>query len=130
MLSAVRFAGLIVLFAAAAVGPAYAASGASSENHEAACNVSFTSTPAMARLAAVMTTGRFVTYQPTSQRVVDGKVSLADPASIRADLKALRPRFDGLITYSALHGAEAIPGIAEALGYRAVIVGVWDPFDE
>jgi exo-beta-1,3-glucanase (GH17 family) len=41
----------------------------------------------------------------------------------------LRSRFDGLITYTAVQGAEAIPGIAESLGYRALIIGVVDPFD-
>ncbi len=84
----------------------------------------------MGRLAAAMATGRFVAYQPTSLRVVDGRVSAAEPASVRADLRVLRSRFDGLITYTALQGAEAIPDIAESLGYRALIIGVWDPFDE
>ena len=41
----------------------------------------------------------------------------------------LRPRFDGLITYDAVHGAEAIPAIAAALKYRALIIGVWNPAD-
>ncbi len=95
----------------------------------AACNVSFTSTTAMARLASVMATGRFVTYSPTSLQVVDGRFTNADPSSLRADLQRLRSHFDGLITYTATHGAEAIPGIAATLGYRAVILGVWDPFD-
>lgn len=96
----------------------------------ATCNVSFTSTSAMARLAAVMATGRWVTYTPTSLQVVDGQPTTADPSSLRADLTVLRSHFDGLITYTATHGAEAIPGIAATLGYRAVIVGVWDPFDD
>jgi len=96
----------------------------------AACNVSSTSTAAMARLASVMATGRFVSYTPTSLQVIDGQPTAADASSVRADLKVLRPRFDGLITYTAVHGAEAIPEIAMELGYRAVIVGVWDPFDE
>ena len=84
----------------------------------------------MARLASVMSTGRFVTYQPTSLQVVNGQPTTAEPSSLRADLKVLRPHFDGLITYTATHGAEAIPAIAAALGYRAIIIGVWDPFDE
>jgi exo-beta-1,3-glucanase (GH17 family) len=77
-----------------------------------------------------MAHGRFVTYEPTSLKVVDGHSTEVDPASVRLDLKALRPRFDGLITYTALHGADAIAGIAASLGYRALIVGVWDPFNE
>ena len=77
-----------------------------------------------------MAHGRFIAYQPTSLRVVDGHSTQADPASLRADLKALRSRFDGLITYTAVNGTEAIPGIAASLGYKAIIVGVWNPFDE
>jgi exo-beta-1,3-glucanase (GH17 family) len=42
----------------------------------------------------------------------------------------LRAKFDGLITYDAIHGNEAVPGIAASLGFRAVIIGVWDPLDE
>src|SRR5262249_29787439 len=86
--------------------------------------------PAMARVAAVMANGRFVTYQPTSFQVVNGQPRTADASSVRADLKVLRSHFDGLITYRADHGAESIPGIAESLNYHAVIVGDWDPFDD
>ena len=85
--------------------------------------------PARTRLAAAMAHGRFIAYEPTSLELVDGRVHAADPASIRADLEALRPRFDALITYDTIHGAEAIPGIAVELKYRALIVGVWDPAD-
>jgi exo-beta-1,3-glucanase (GH17 family) len=76
-----------------------------------------------------MASGRFVSYQPTSLQVVGGRLSQADDASIRADLRVLRPYFDGLITYGALNGAERIPEIAASLGFRSVIVGVWDPAD-
>ena len=119
--------------AATAVAPAArpaAAFAAATADPVPACNISCTTTPSMSRLAAVMATGRFIAYEPTSLQVDGGHVNAADPASIRADLKVLRPRFDGLITYTAVHGAEAIPGIAAALGYRAVIIGIWDPFDE
>ncbi len=85
--------------------------------------------PALARLGRTMAQGRFVAYQPTSLRVLDGRVQPADPADIRADLAVLRPRFDALITYDAIHGAEAIPKIAAALGFRALIIGVWNPAD-
>lgn len=85
--------------------------------------------PALTRLAAALAHGRFIAYEPTSLELVDGRAHAADPASIRADLEALRPRFDALITYDAIHGAEAIPGIAAQLKYRALIVGVWDPAD-
>lgn len=70
---------------------------------------------------------RFVSYQPTTLRIVDGKATHADEASIADDLTVLRSRFDGLITYGASSGAERVPDVAAALGYKAVIVGVWDP---
>jgi exo-beta-1,3-glucanase (GH17 family) len=91
------------------------------------CERSAAAEAARARLVRVMTQGRFITYEPTSLQVVDGRVHDADPASIRADLEALRPHFDGLITYDAVHGAQAIPAIAAALKFRALVIGVWDP---
>lgn len=83
--------------------------------------------PALAQLSDVMETGRFIAYQPTSLRVINGVLEQADPESIREDLQTLRPWFDGLITYGAEKGAETIPDIAAELGYRALIIGVWDP---
>jgi exo-beta-1,3-glucanase (GH17 family) len=84
----------------------------------------------VARLRAAMAEGRFVAYQPTSLHVIDGHVSDADVGSIRADLTQLRERFDGLITYDAIHGAQQIPAIAATLKFRALIIGVWDPADD
>ncbi|HXY96289.1 MAG TPA: hypothetical protein VEH00_04885 [Steroidobacteraceae bacterium] len=84
---------------------------------------------ARARLVRSMTQGRFISYEPTSLRVVDGRTHDADPTSIRTDLEVLRPHFDALITYDAVHGAQAIPAIASALGFRALVIGVWDPAD-
>jgi exo-beta-1,3-glucanase (GH17 family) len=85
---------------------------------------------ALARLGSVMRAGRFVAYEPTSLRVLNGAVTPANPDSIRADLTVLRQKFDGLITYGALHGADQIPSIASGLGFRAMVVGVWDPSDD
>jgi len=76
-----------------------------------------------------MRSGRFVAYEPTSLQVWNGKPTRAEASRIRADLIALRPYFDGLITYGAVDGAEQIPAIAASLGFRAVIIGIWDPFD-
>ena len=73
-----------------------------------------------------MVGGRFVAYQPTQIRVVDGRASQADEAGIAADLAALRSRFDGLITYGALNGADRVVDVAAKLGFRAVILGIWD----
>ena len=94
-----------------------------------ACVQHATAPEALASLEAAMGEGRFIGYGPTALRIVNGRPTHADPASIRADLAVLRPHFDGLVTYSALHGTEAIPGIATALGFRAVIIGIWNPFD-
>ncbi len=81
------------------------------------------------RLRDLMANGRTIAYQPTSLQVVAGHLTRADDASIREDLRVLRPSFDGLVTYGARNGAERIPDIAAELGFRAVVVGVWDPLD-
>jgi exo-beta-1,3-glucanase (GH17 family) len=86
--------------------------------------------PAVARLREALAHGRFVAYQPTSLKVVNGEFTPADPASIRADLSVLRHNFDGLITYDAIHGAGSIPAIAASLRFRALIIGVWNPADD
>jgi exo-beta-1,3-glucanase (GH17 family) len=85
--------------------------------------------PALERLRSALARGRFVAYQPTSLSVIDGRVTSGNPASIRADLEVLRPRFDALVTYDAVHGTEEIAAIAAALKFRALIIGVWNPFD-
>lgn len=86
--------------------------------------------PALARLEAAMAHDRFVTYAPTALTVVDGNVTPASAESVRADLKALRPYFDAIITYSARDGAEYVPAIAQELGFKAVIIGLWSPADQ
>ena len=85
---------------------------------------------ALSRLRETLAHGRFVTYQPTSLKVVNGQVMPAQATGIRADLEVLRQRFDGVITYDAIHGNEALPAIAAELRFRALIIGVWDPLDE
>lgn len=97
---------------------------------EPVCAHSAAAQPALRRLGLAMEQGRFIGYQPTMLKVFNGHATRADAASIRADLAVLRPRFDALVTYGALNGAEEIPAAATALGFRAVIVGVWNPFDE
>jgi exo-beta-1,3-glucanase (GH17 family) len=93
------------------------------------CAASVPAKAAVSALRDAMAHGRFIAYEPTSLQVINGQPTQADPQSIRADLTTLRSRFDSLITYSALHGAQAIPSIAASLKFRAVIIGVWDPFD-
>lgn len=85
--------------------------------------------PALQRLSQAMAQGRFVAYQPTQIRIVDGVASRADLAGLEADLQALRGRFDGLITYGALNGADRVPDVAAKLGFRAVVLGIWDIAD-
>jgi len=94
-----------------------------------ACHRSAAAAPALARLRTELARARFITYQPTGLQVINGQVHPATRDSIRTDLAALRPRFDALITYDAVHGAEAIAPVARALGFRALIIGVWNPFD-
>jgi exo-beta-1,3-glucanase (GH17 family) len=80
-------------------------------------------------LRAALAGARFVAYQPTGIEMHDGRPTRASEASIRADLAVLRPKFDALATYGALNGAEAVPRIASELGFRALVIGVWDPAD-
>jgi exo-beta-1,3-glucanase (GH17 family) len=80
----------------------------------------------LVQLRSTMERGRFIAYQPTALQIVDGRATHADEASIAADLTILRSRFDGLITYGSLHGAERIPDVAARLGFKAAILGVWD----
>jgi len=86
--------------------------------------------PALARLRTALASERFVAYEPTSLKVVNGQVTPADPESIRADLTVLREKFDALITYDAVHGAQAIPAIATTLKFHTLIIGVWNPANE
>ena len=86
--------------------------------------------PQLARLTQVMASGRYVAYQPTQIRVLNGVASRADEAGIAADLTVLRPRFDGLITYSVGNGADRVVDVAARLGFRAVILGIWNIDDE
>ena len=95
----------------------------------AECAHSAAAAPAVARLREAMERGRFIAYEPASRQIVNGIPTRADPGVIRSDLKALRDRFDSLITYTAVNGEEAISGIAASLGYRALIIGVYDPFN-
>jgi exo-beta-1,3-glucanase (GH17 family) len=115
---------------AAPVGPACRAAAVAGAGREGVAGGIGRNGPALERLRATMATGRFVAYQPTSLRVHDGRPTRADAASIRADLRALRPYFDGLVTYDVVHGAEQVPAIAAALGFRALVLGLWDPFDD
>jgi exo-beta-1,3-glucanase (GH17 family) len=73
-----------------------------------------------------MAAGRWIAYQPTSIHVINGQQTRADVASIKQDLQALRSRFDGLITYGSNNGADQVVDVAAQLGFRALILGIWD----
>ncbi len=73
-----------------------------------------------------MANGRFITYQPSAITVINGQLTTASEQSIRDDLQVLEPYFDSLITYSAVSGAERVPDIAREMGFRTVVIGVWD----
>jgi exo-beta-1,3-glucanase (GH17 family) len=81
----------------------------------------------VARLRAVLREVRFVAYTPTDFTVVNGQARPASTARIGRDLAQLHPDFQGLITYSCANGVEQVPAVAARLGYRALILGVWDP---
>jgi exo-beta-1,3-glucanase (GH17 family) len=86
--------------------------------------------PALSLLSDAMTGGRFAAYQPVELAVWEGNPVQASEISIREDLRTLRPWFDGLVTYGSHSGAELIPGIAKELGFRAVVMGIWNPDDD
>jgi exo-beta-1,3-glucanase (GH17 family) len=113
---------------APASGPPTAPPGLASPR-TAVCARSAAAAPALDRLRTALAEGRFVAYGPTSLQVHDGRVTPAERDSVREDLRVLRTRFDSIVTYSAVNGSEVIPDVAAELGFRAMIVGVWDPFD-
>jgi len=84
----------------------------------------------LARLQDAMVGGRFIAYQPTQIRIVEGRASRADDEGIRADLLALRDRFDALVTYGSANGADRVADVAAELGFRAVVLGIWGIDDE
>ncbi len=85
--------------------------------------------PALKHLREAMAQGRFVAYEPTSLQVVLRTVDTGRPGQHSRRSEGLTTRFDSLITYGSINGAEAIPAIAASLGFRAVIIGIWNPFD-
>ena len=108
------------------MGAALAAGARAAE--PAQCFRSAAAAPGLARLRDALAHARFVAYQPTSLSVIDGRFTPATAASMRTDLALLRRHFDGLVTYDAIHGLEQLAPLAASLGFRAVIIGVWNPF--
>ncbi|MEY4761367.1 MAG: hypothetical protein RLZZ200_1223 [Pseudomonadota bacterium] len=107
-------------------GPCFAAVGPAA----AVCATPSASGLARQRLQDAMAHGRFVAYQPTQIRIIDGRASRADDAGIRADLKVLREHFDSLVTYGSANGADRVADVAAELGFRVVVLGIWGIDDE
>lgn len=81
------------------------------------------------QLATALAQERFVAYTPRSFSTLHGVTQAATPDGIRADLKILRPHFSGLITYGLGDGQDAIAELAIAAGFRAIVLGIWNPAD-
>jgi exo-beta-1,3-glucanase (GH17 family) len=84
----------------------------------------------VSRVRAAIDSVRFVAYTPTDLTIIAGQVHPASRERIREDLEILREDFDGLITYSCADGVQQVPAVANALGYHALILGIWDPLSE
>jgi exo-beta-1,3-glucanase (GH17 family) len=70
----------------------------------------------------------FAAYTPRAFSPSDSGAPAPIPASaIAQDINLLRDTFDGLITYSTSGGMESLPALAAVRGYRALILGVWNP---
>lgn len=70
---------------------------------------------------------RWIAYAPTGYFPAESPPVLPDARSVAADLRVLRAAgFTGLVTYGS--GVEAIAEAA-ALGFGAMLLGIWDPFD-
>lgn len=79
------------------------------------------------RLVDALAHVRFVAYTAREFAIVRGEPRVASAEGVCQDLRLLRPHFDGIITYSVRGGHEYVPGVAQALDFRAVVIGVWDP---
>ncbi len=76
----------------------------------------------------LLSTQHWIGYAPTNYFPNESPPVLPPESSLRADLTILREAgFTGLITYGTQ--VEAIPRIAEELGFKAMLLGIWDPFN-
>ena len=73
--------------------------------------------------------GRMVTYTPSQlDPRRESNHRQLKTSSIRSDLEALQPAFDGLILYGYSEASTyRILSVAKDLKYRAVILAIWDP---
>lgn len=93
----------------------------------------FTVVPGIASAAsdemAWLQNTRFIAYTPSEFRIEAGRPVAASRESIVADLVLLRRHVNGLITYSSSNGLDQIVDVAQAVGFHAVILGMWSPTD-
>jgi len=78
------------------------------------------------RVRQALANVHFVAYTPRGFDPEDATRTVST-ADIRADLSLLKTAFGGLVTYSSSRGLDAVPSVARELGFRAVVLGVWDP---
>ncbi len=74
---------------------------------------------------------RLVGFSPTNHDPRGGRRKVPSAESLKLDLEALRPAFNGLILYG--YDKDITPTIlneAKRQGYRAVLLGIWDPKSE
>jgi exo-beta-1,3-glucanase (GH17 family) len=77
-------------------------------------------------LANALRETTWIAYAPTNFDPGASPPVLPSGESVRLDLVTLRDAgFDGLITYGA--DVEAVPRIAEEVGFRHLLLGVWTP---
>ncbi len=74
-------------------------------------------------------TPAMIAYSPSElDPRFDGNHAQLPTISIRADLQALRPVFDGLVLYGYHpQSTPRIVSVAKELKFRAVLLGIWDP---
>jgi exo-beta-1,3-glucanase (GH17 family) len=78
-------------------------------------------------ISRILARTHWVSYAPTHYYPGETPPVYPDIESITVDLSILRGAgFDGLITYSAELGS--IPSLAEKVGFRSMLIGIWDPW--
>jgi exo-beta-1,3-glucanase (GH17 family) len=71
----------------------------------------------------------WVAYSPTQYDPDIPRFPL--PSDLQDDLTTLRAAgFEGILTYSSRDTLDEIPALAKEIGFRQVIMGIWDPLDE
>lgn len=80
------------------------------------------------QLRTILEKTRWIAYAPTHYFPAASPPVLPSDAELEADLGVLRDvGFDGLITYGS--DVEKIPAIAYKVGFRRMLVGIWDPWN-